>query len=146
MLLLVFDKTYTNSATNNFGVSQLIVLFGGVAGDVGRLVRPETAASVDFRNGAASDRAVGNVLVCLTICYLYFVVVFFLLLFRPFSVRAGLSTTTSYFGGVNPNLSTINPTTGFGRCSCFTGLILSTTVLLKHLRVLPVLILFSPSI
>ncbi len=146
LLLLVFINNYTNSATNNLGISHIRLLCGDTHHRLRHVLRPHSIKIIGLRKQQMSSTAMRNANTCLALCLLLFTTVFFIVDMKdPFSVRAGFTSTISYFGGMNPNLKTANPTNDCTNCSSLSATILSITVLLNHLRVCPLLLALVPT-
>lgn len=136
-------NTYTNSANNNLGYTEILLLFGGLHEGVRGVLRPEEIRIMRMSNAPISRGVVGNADICLTTCFVLIILDVLLVSISGGPLMAGLSTILSYFGGVNPNLRVIKPAKGFDSCDTFSGLILVFSVLTNELRVFPVLTLVS---
>lgn len=115
-----------------------------MGGRLVRLLRPEDIHHVRVSNGTVRRRIIHSAGICVNICVFVFTFSVLLVTLGGFSLVAGFATITTALGGVNPNLSLINPDKGFSVFSSFSGLILVFSVLTKHLRLFPLLLLFMP--
>lgn len=141
-MLLAFYNTYTNDANNKVGVSHLLLLTGSIHGRLRLCLRPGTMGGVGVSKGTISRRIVHTAGVCVVICLVVITTSVFVVDFSRFSLMAGFATMIAALGGINPNLSLVNPAKGFKVFSPLSGLILSFSVLTNQLRLFPVLVLF----
>ena len=129
---------------------------------VRKLINPRHVAKTKFEGKTLSESTVNDVFSFITMYLFILVSVFFLLSFDPvngttvtivsdageYTVKhnlfSSLSSVLACISNVGPAFEAVGPYSSFAGYTLFSKLLLSFTMILGRLEILPVLLLFSP--
>ncbi len=146
LLLLMFSGACAGSTAGGFKISRLVILFKKITKSIKQLIHPRATTSISFEGKTTDSETINGILIYLAVYCLCFIIIFFLLLFEPFDIETNLSAAASCFNNIGPGLSAVGPAANFNEYSYFAKLVLSAAMLLGRLEILPMLVLFSPSV
>jgi len=134
-----------------------------VSGNVKKLIKPRYVPKPKFEGKVLEEKTISDVFAFITLYFFILIAVIFLLSFDPingqtisvvsdagtYSVTHGFfsnfSAALACISNVGPAFEAVGPYAGFAGYSLVSKVILIFTMLLGRLEILPVLILFSPS-
>ena len=162
LIVLMFMGAMAGSTAGGIKISRIVIAFKGARTNVRKLIHPRYVPKTKFEGKTLEEKTISDVFAFITLYFFILIVSVFLLSFDP--VNGSLVTITSdagtyvvehgffsNFSAVLACISNVGPAfEGVGPYSCYMGysifskLILSFSMILGRLEILPVLLLFSP--
>ncbi len=152
LVALMFIGACAGSTGGGFKVSRIIILFKGMIREVGSLVRPRRVKKITLDGKAVSHEVTRSVNAYLVTYVLIFAVSFFLISFDNYAITEGSKLVTNFtavaatVNNIGPGLDMVGPTVNFSFFNPFSKLVLIFDMLAGRLELLPMLLLFSPSL
>ena len=143
-------------------VSRIVIAVKGAYINVRKLINPRYVPKAKFEGKTLEEKTIGDVFAFITMYFFLFVAAMFLLSFDPINgdvvavvSDAGVYTAEHGFfsnfsavlaciSNVGPAFEAVGPYASFAGYSAFSKIVLSFTMILGRLEILPVFILFSP--
>ncbi len=162
ILLIMFIGAMAGSTAGGIKVSRIVIAFKGTYINIRKLINPRYVPKAKFEGKSLSSNTINDVFAFITLYFFLFLFVVLLLSFDPvngsavsivsdagtYTVQHGFlsnfSSALSCISNIGPALEAVGPYYGFMGFSAFSKLVLSLTMILGRLEILPVLILFSP--
>lgn len=162
LIIVMFIGAMAGSTAGGIKVSRIVIAMKGIHVNIRKLIDPHYVASSEFEGKTLDNKMINDVFVFITLYFFIFVFAVFLLSFDPvngqeiiISSDAGTYTLTHGFfsnfsaaltciSNVGPAFEAVGPYSSFALYSPFSKVVLTLTMLLGRLEILPVLILFSP--
>lgn len=152
LLIIMFIGACAGSTGGGIKVSRLIILFKGMIREVGSLIHPKQVKKITVDKKAVSHEVVRSVNAFLVTYVLIFAVSFFILSFDSFECTVGSKMMTNFsavaatINNIGPGLDMVGPTSNFAFFNPLSKLVLIFDMLAGRLELLPMLLIFSPSI
>ena len=161
VLLMVFGAM-AGSTAGGIKTSRLVIGVKGARKNIQQLINPRQVTKTKFEGKLLTDETINGVYAFYTMYFLILLVVVLLLSFDPINGQtitivsdAGTYTETHGFienftatisslSNIGPGLGTVGAYGSFSIYSPFSKILLTITMLIGRLEILPVLILFSP--
>lgn len=145
ILLLMLVGACAGSTGGGMKVARVMTLLKGAAADIRTTAHPRRVERVRLDGATVEDDTLKAVGTYLTMYFLLLVIVSFLISFDGFDVATNFSVVISCLSNIGPGITTaVGPSGSFAIFSGFSKLLLSITMLLGRLEILPIIILFSP--
>ena len=162
LLVIMFMGAMAGSTAGGIKLSRIIMAVKGAYINVRKLINPRYVPKAKFEGRALEERTINDVFLFITLYFFILVSVTLLLSFDPvngqavtilsdageYTVRHGFfsnfSAVVACISNIGPGFEAIGPYSGFGGYSAFSKILLTLTMMLGRLEILPVLILFSP--
>jgi trk system potassium uptake protein TrkH len=150
------------STAGGLKTSRLVISIKGIYINIRQLINPRYVPKVKFEGKTLDEKTTNGVFSFISLYALILVAVTLILSFDPingdmikiasdageYEVRHGFLTnftaSLSCISNIGPGLDAIGPYSSFAMYSFFSKIILTLTMLLGRLEILPILILFSP--
>ncbi|MBQ7363929.1 MAG: TrkH family potassium uptake protein [Clostridia bacterium] len=152
LVALMFIGACAGSTGGGFKVSRIIILFKGMIREVGSILRPRQVKKITVDGKAVSHEVTRSVNAYLVTYVLIFAVSFFLISFDNYAITEGSKLVTNFtavaatVNNIGPGLDMVGPTVNFSFFNPFSKLVLIFNMLAGRLELLPMLILFSPTL
>ena len=152
LLVLMFIGACAGSTGGGFKVSRVIILFKGMIREIGNLVHPKQVKRITVDSKPVGHEVIRSVNAYLVTYVLIFVVSFFILSFDGYECAVGskmvtnLSAAASALNNIGPGLDMVGPASNFAFYNPVSKLVLIFDMLAGRLELLPLLLLFSPSV
>lgn len=162
LVVVMFTGAMAGSTAGGIKVSRIVIAVKGAYINVRKLINPRYVPKAKFEGKSLDEKTINDVFAFITLYFFIFVLVIFLLSFDPANGSttqivsdAGTYTVTHGFftnfsaaltciSNVGPAFEAVGPYASFAGYSAFSKIVLTFTMLLGRLEILPVLILFSP--
>ena len=162
LLVVMFTGAMAGSTAGGIKISRVVIAFKGAVVDVRKLINPRYVPKSKFEGKPLEERTTNDVFSFITLYFFFLVGVVFLLSFDPINGQAvqivsdaGEYTTTHGFfsnfsaavtclSNVGPGFEAVGPYSSFAGFSYFSKILLTLTMMIGRLEILPVLILFNP--
>ena len=161
LLLVMFMGAMAGSTAGGIKLSRIIIAMKGAYINVRKLINPRYVPKTKFEGKTLSSRTINDVFAFITLYFFIFLAVLFLLAFDPvngqmvatvsdagtYEVKHGFfsnfSAVLACISNVGPAFEAVGPYSSYVAYSPFSKILLTFTMLLGRLEILPVLILFN---
>ncbi|MBQ3095570.1 MAG: TrkH family potassium uptake protein [Clostridia bacterium] len=161
LILLMFCGAMAGSTAGGIKISRFIIALKGAHINIRKLINPRYVPNSKFEGKKLEARTVNDVFAFITLYFFIFLGVVFLLSFDPvngqtvtvvsdagtYKVTHGFlsnfTATLSCLSNIGPGLEAVGPYSSYAGYSSFSSILLTFTMLLGRLEILPVLILLS---
>jgi len=162
LVLLMFMGAMAGSTAGGIKTSRMVIAMKGVYHNVRRLINPRYVPKAKFEGKTLESQTINDVFAFITLYFFIILGVVLLLSFDPangklvqvisdggeYTVRDGFFTNFSAalacISNIGPGFEAVGPYASYAAYSVVSKVILSFTMLLGRLEILPVIILFSP--
>lgn len=162
LLVVMFMGAMAGSTAGGMKVSRIVIAVKGVYINVRKMINPRYVPKAKFEGKTLEEKTINDVFTFITLYFFILIFVVFLLSFDPvngqtvtivsdagtYEVTHGFfsnfSAVIACISNIGPAFEAVGPYAGFAGFSYFSKIILTFTMLLGRLEILPVLILFSP--
>lgn len=163
LIVVMFTGAMAGSTAGGIKVSRIVIAFKGAYINVRKLINPRYVPKAKFEGKSLEEKTINDVFSFITLYFFILVIVIFLLSIDPvngtvvqitgsdagdYTVTHGFFTNFSAaltcISNVGPAFEAVGPYASFAGYSAFSKIVLTFTMLLGRLEILPVLILFSP--
>lgn len=161
LILVMFIGAMAGSTAGGIKVSRIVIAVKGACINVRKLISPRYVPKAKFEGKALDAKTINDVFAFITLYFFIFLAAMFLLAFDPvngqvvhivsdagsYSVTHGFfsnfSAVLTCISNVGPAFEAVGPYASFAGFHPFSKIVLTLTMLLGRLEILPVLILFS---
>ena len=162
LVLLMFSGAMAGSTAGGIKMSRIVIAIKGAYINVRKLINPRYVPKAKFEGKTLEEKTINDVFAFFTVYFLLFLLIVLLLSFDPingqtvtvvsdagtYTVQHGFfsnfSSTVACMSNIGPGFEAVGPYASFAGYSWFSKILLTLTMLLGRLEILPVLILFSP--
>ncbi len=162
LVVLMFMGAMAGSTAGGIKTSRLVIAVKGIYINVRKLINPRYVPKAKFEGKTIEEKTVNDVYSFFTLYFFILIGAVFLLSFDPvcgtyaevssdagtYTVEHGFftnfSAALSCISNVGPGFEAVGPYASFAGYNAFSTIILTLTMLIGRLEILPVLILFSP--
>jgi trk system potassium uptake protein TrkH len=162
LLIVMFTGGMAGSTAGGIKVSRIIIAVKGAVVNVRKLINPRYVPKSKFEGKPLEERTTNDVFAFFTLYFFFLIGVVFVLSFDPINGQAvkivsdageyvvehgffsNFSATVACLSNVGPALEALGPYSSYVGYSCFSKIILTFTMMIGRLEILPVLILFNP--
>ena len=145
LLLLMFVGGCAGSTAGGFKISRVVMLFKTIRRELQKLLHPRAVATIRLDGKRVDEKTISSLGSYLAIYILFFCVVVFLLGFDAFDLETNISVAASCVNNIGPGLGAAGPAASYAEFSDFSKILLSATMLLGRLEIIPLVLTFSPS-
>lgn len=161
LVLVMFIGAMAGSTAGGIKVSRIVIAVKGAIINVRKLISPRYVPKAKFEGKTLESRTINDVFAFITLYFFIFLAALFLLSFDSinghtaaiisdagrYSVEHGFfsnfSAVLTCISNVGPAFEAVGPYSSFAGYNAFSTIVLTLTMLLGRLEILPVLILFS---
>jgi len=159
--ILMFTGAMAGSTAGGMKFSRIVIAAKGLYNNIRRLINPRYIPKAKFEGKSLSENTISGVFAFTTLYFIILLLVTFLLGLDPvggssvaissdageYTVKHGLATNFSAalacISNVGPGFEAVGPYVGYAAYSGFSKILLSLTMLIGRLEILPVFVLFS---
>lgn len=146
LFILMFTGACAGSTAGGLKISRVVLLFKSVRANLKKMLHPRSVDAVRLEGKSVDVTTVTNVTVYLAIYFICFAVIFLLISFENFDFETNISAVSACFNNVGPGFSKVGPMGNFDIYTPFSKCVLSFAMLLGRLEIMPLILLFSPSV
>lgn len=161
LVIVMFTGAMAGSTAGGIKVSRIVISLKGIYINIRKLINPRYVPKAKFEGKNLEEKTINDVFAFITLYAIIFVLVMLLLAFDPINGQtvtttsdageyvtehgffSNFSATLACFSNIGPAFEAVGPYSNYAGFSLFSKIILSFTMLLGRLEILPVLILFS---
>ena len=162
LVVVMFIGAMAGSTAGGIKVSRIVIAMKGAYINVRKLINPRYGPKAKFEGKPLEEKTISDVFAFITLYFFLFIAAIFLLSFDPvngttlqivsdagsYEVKHGFfsnfSAVLTCISNVGPAFEAVGPYASFAGYSAFSKIILTLTMMLGRLEILPVFILFSP--
>ena len=162
LVVVMFIGAMAGSTAGGIKVSRIVIAVKGARNNIRKLINPHYIPKTKFEGKTLEERTINDVFAFITLYFFFFIAAIFLLSFDPvngqtvnivsdagnYTVKHGFfsnfSAVLTCISNVGPAFEAVGPYSSFAGYSQFSKVVLTLTMMLGRLEILPVLILFSP--
>ena len=162
LILVMFMGAMAGSTAGGIKLSRIVIAFKGSYINIRKLINPRYVPKAKFEGKTLEEKTINDVFAFITLYFFLLLLVVLLLSFDPingqmitvvsdagtYEVEHGFfsnfSAAISCMSNIGPAFDAVGPYASFAGYNAFSKLLLSITMLLGRLEILPVLILFNP--
>lgn len=162
LVVVMFIGAMAGSTAGGIKVSRIVIAMKGAYINVRKLINPRYVPKVKFEGKTLEERTINDVFAFITLYFFIFLAAIFLLSFDPvngqtvaitsdagtYTVEHGFfsnfSAALTCISNVGPAFEAVGPYASFAGYNAFSKIVLTFTMMLGRLEILPVLILFNP--
>ncbi len=162
LVVVMFTGAMAGSTGGGIKISRIVIAVKGMLRTVRSLIQPRYVAKTKFEGKTLEDKTVNDVFAFFTMYGFLLVAVMLLLSFDPvcgqtvnilsdageYTVQHGFfsnfSATLACLSNVGPAFEAVGPYASYAGFSYFSKILLTLTMLIGRLEILPILLLFSP--
>ena len=158
----MFSGAMAGSTAGGIKISRLVIAVKGAYINVRKLISPRYVPKAKFEGKSLEMRTINDVFAFITLYFFIFLAALFLLAFDPvngqtvtivsdagtYEVKHGFfsnfSSVLACISNIGPAFEAVGPYACYAGYSGFSKIVLTFTMMLGRLEILPVLILFNP--
>lgn len=162
LVMVMFIGAMAGSTAGGIKVSRIVIAVKGIHINVRRLINPHYVPRAKFEGKTLEEKTINDVFTFITLYFFIFLAAIFLLSFDPvnskvveiasdagkYSVKHGFfsnfSAVLTCISNVGPAFEAVGPYSSFAGYSSFSKIVLTLTMMIGRLEILPVFLLFSP--
>lgn len=162
LIVVMFIGAMAGSTAGGIKVSRIVIALKGIHINVRKLIDPHYIPKTKFEGKTLEERTINDVFAFITLYFFIFIAAIFLLSFDPvngqvmniasdageYTVKHGFfsnfSAVLTCISNVGPAFEAVGPYSSFAGYSQFSKIVLTLTMMIGRLEILPVFILFNP--
>lgn len=162
LIVVMFIGAMAGSTAGGIKLSRIVIAFKGIYINIRKLINPRYVPKAKFEGKNLDEKTINDIFAYLTLYFFILVGVVFLLSFDPangemltissdagiYTVKHGFfsnfSSALACISNIGPGFEAVGAYSSYYSYSYFSKIILSITMLIGRLEILPVFILFSP--
>lgn len=162
LTVLMFTGAMAGSTAGGIKLSRIVIAVKGIYINVRKLINPRYVPKAKFESKNLDSKTINDVFSFITLYFFILIAAVFLLSFDPvngttsvvvsdageYTVTHGFfsnfSSALACISNIGPAFEAIGPYASFASFSSFSKIVLTFTMLIGRLEILPVLILFNP--
>lgn len=162
LIIVMFIGAMAGSTAGGIKVSRIVIAMKGAYINVRKLINPRYVATAQFEGKTLGQKTINDVFAFITLYLFILLAVLLLLAFDPingqmvtivsdagtYAVEHGFfsnfSAALTCISNVGPAFEAVGPYSSFAGYNNFSTIVLTLTMMLGRLEILPVFILFSP--
>ena len=162
LVVVMFIGAMAGSTAGGIKVSRIVIALKGAHINVRKLINPHYIPKTKFEGKTLEERTINDVFAFITLFFFIFLSALFLLSFDPvngqtfnivsnageYTVKHGFfsdfSAVLTCISNVGPAFEAVDPYASFAEYSGFSKIVLTLTMMIGRLEILPVVILFNP--
>ena len=144
--LRVYSGIVAGSTAGGIKVSRIVLLFKGLKRDLRRILHTREVRPITLDGQRVEEDTISSVSLFF---FAYMIILFFSALIvslDELDFTSAFTASLTCISNVGPGLGLVGPTCNFGFLSPLSKLVLSFTMLLGRLEIMPLLVLFLPSV
>ena len=162
LIILMFTGAMAGSTAGGMKLSRIVISVKGTFVNVRKLINPRYVSKTKFEGKSLDEKTKNDVFAFIALYLILLMVVTLLLSFDPVngqtvsimtdlgqdtsvhSFSANFTASLSCLSNIGPGIDAVGPYSSFAGYNWFSTLLLTFTMLMGRLEILPVIILFTP--
>ena len=143
-VLLMFTGAMAGSTAGGIKISRLVIAFKGIYVKIRKLINPRYVPKTKFEGKTLEEKTTNDVFAFISLYIFIILGVTFVLSFDGHGFFSDFSSTLACISNIGPGFDFVGPYASYADYNYFSKILLTITMLIGRLEILPVLILFSP--
>ena len=143
-VLLMFTGAMAGSTAGGVKISRIVIAFKGIYVKIRKLINPRYVPKTKFEGKTLEEKTTNDVFAFITLYIFILLGVTFVLSFDGHGFFSDFSATLACISNIGPGFDFVGPYASFADYNYFSKILLTLTMLIGRLEILPVFILFSP--
>ena len=143
-VLLMFTGAMAGSTAGGMKISRIVIAFKGIYVKIRKLINPRYVPKTKFEGKTLEEKTTNDVFAFITLYIFILLGVTFVLSFDGHGFFSDFSATLACISNIGPGFDFVGPYASFADYNYFSKILLTLTMLIGRLEILPVFILFSP--
>ena len=143
-VLLMFTGAMAGSTAGGIKISRIVIAFKGIYVKIRKLINPRYVPKTKFEGKTLEEKTTNDVFAFITLYIFILLGVTFVLSFDGHGFFSDFSATLACISNIGPGFDFVGPYASFADYNYFSKILLTLTMLIGRLEILPVFILFSP--
>ena len=149
LVILMFTGAMAGSTAGGIKTSRIVIAFKGLYINIRKLINPRYVPKAKFEGKSLEEKTTNDVFSFITLYFFIIIGVTFILSFDS-SVGEGhgffsnFSSALACISNIGPGFEAVGPYLSFSSYNWLSKIVLTFTMLIGRLEILPILILFSP--
>ena len=162
LIVIMFTGAMAGSTAGGIKLSRIVMAVKGTYINVRKLINPRYVPKAKFEGKSLEEKTINDVFAFISMYFFILVGAIFLLSFDPINGQtvtvvsdagtyeithgffSNFSASLACISNIGPGFEAVGPYASFAGYSVFSKIVLTITMILGRLEILPVLILFSP--
>ena len=144
LILLTLTGACAGSTAGGLKLSRVLILIKSIGNEIKHMLRPKSVKVIRLDKEVVPPETVRTATGYLTIYFVIIIVATFIISIDGFSFETNVTAALTCLNNVGPGLGAVGPAGNFAGYSLFSKSILSLTMLIGRLEIMPMLILLSP--
>ncbi len=150
LVILMFTGAMAGSTAGGMKMSRIVIAVKGTYVNVRKLINPRYVSKTKFEGKSLDEKTKNDVFAFITLYLFLILAVVLLLSFDPSNHDAehgffsNFSAALACISNIGPGFEAVGPYASFACYNAFSKIVLTFTMLLGRLEILPVIILFTP--
>ena len=162
LLVVMFSGAMAGSTAGGIKISRIVIAIKGSMANIRKLINPRYVAKSKFEGKLIEDRTINDVFSFITLYFFLAIGVTLILSFDPINDQlvtivsdageytathgffSNFSATVACLSNIGPGFEAIGPYSTFAGFSYLSKIVLTLSMMIGRLEILPVLILFNP--
>ena len=144
LILLTLTGACAGSTAGGLKLSRVLILIKSIGNEIKHMLRPKSVKVIRLDKEVVPPETVRTATGYLTIYFAIIVIATLIISLDGFSFETNVTATLTCLNNVGPGLGAVGPAGNFAGYSLFSKFILSLTMLIGRLEIMPMLILLSP--
>ncbi len=145
LLVLMIVGACAGSTGGGMKVSRVVLLFKTAGRELKHVLHPRSVNSIKFEGKSVDGTTLKGVSSYLALYVISVVLIVLVLSVENYDITTNLSATLACFNNIGPGLALVGPNGSFAIFNGLSKLVLSFSMLMGRLEIIPMLVLLSPS-
>lgn len=146
LILLMFVGACAGSTGGGIKVSRIVILWKDIKNEIASFIHPRSVRTIRVEGKKVNNEIVNSVKTYISLYLVIFIGSVLLISFENFSFETNFTAVAATLNNVGPGLDGVGPMENFAKYSAFSKCILMFDMLAGRLELIPMVILFNPSV
>lgn len=146
LILLMFIGACAGSTGGGIKVSRIAIIWKDIKNEIASYIHPRSVRTVRMDGKKVSNDIVRSVKTYITLYLLIFIISVLLISFENFSFETNVTAVAATLNNTGPGFDGVGPMENFAKYGSFSKFVLMFDMLAGRLELIPMVILFNPSV
>lgn len=146
LILLMFVGACAGSTGGGIKVSRLVILWKDIRNEIASFIHPRSVRTIRVEGKKVNNEIVNSVKTYISLYLVIFIGSVLLISFENFSFETNFTAVAATLNNVGPGFDGVGPMENFAKYSSFSKCVLMFDMLAGRLELIPMVILFNPSV
>lgn len=146
LILLMFIGACAGSTGGGIKVSRIVIMWKDIKNEIASFIHPRSVHTISMEGKRVSNDIVRSVKTYILLYVVIFTGSVLLISFENYSFETNFTAVAATFNNIGPGLDGVGPMENFGKYNPFSKIVMIFDMLAGRLELIPMIILFSPSV